>query len=79
MNKWWWLSYADVEGGFLGVVIIIGRDFYDACSNSSLLGLSPRGEVRGCEITGKAEMIIGIHDVCRILTKDEAQALADII
>ena len=51
----WWLSYA-VESGSLGVVILRGSDFLDACERSARAGWSPGGQVAGALVPGGIEI-----------------------
>ncbi len=75
--NWWWLSYADEETGFLGVVIIAANNFIDACKISAFMGLSPGGEVSGVIVTWGGEQKITLSQTFRRLNKKEATKLAE--
>ena len=77
--NWWWLSYADEDNGFLGVVIVAANDFIDACKISALRSLSPGGQVEGALINWCGENKINLSKTFRLLNKDEASNLAKLI
>jgi hypothetical protein len=43
---WWWLSFAGKEG-FRGGCLVEAPDMGSAVIQASVLGINPRGEVRG--------------------------------
>lgn len=74
--NWWWLSYADEEKGFLGAVIVAAEEFIDACKVSIKMGLSPKGEVAGRQLSWGSECVITLSNTFRFLPKKEAIELA---
>lgn len=72
---WWWLSFADAER-FRGLVITRGTSFIDAVARTHKLGISPGGQVAGSEIPPRvlAMLLPEVRD--RLLSKEEAEALA---
>ena len=49
-NKLWWLSFADSQGKFLGVVVIKASSFPDAHKKTHELGVNPGGQIQGQEV-----------------------------
>lgn len=77
--NWWWLSYADEENGCLGVVILAADDFLQACQLSAAMGLSPGGQVQGGAVNWGGECVITLSKTFRLLNKQEAVELSDLI
>jgi hypothetical protein len=77
--KWWWLSYADEERGFLGAAIIIAPNFLEACSMAKAYQVSPVGQVQGNVLGSDDKKKVTLYDTMRLLNKEEAQRLVRLI
>lgn len=75
--KWWWLSYADEEKGFLGAAIIAADDFVSACQISAFLKISPGGQVAGAIVNNHGKDIILLSQTFRLLNKIETLTLSE--
>lgn len=78
--KLFWLSFCDVtrpEGQrFVGVSVVEGKDFLDACKAAHRLGCNPGGEISGGALPDESVKIVAATDRNRLLVHAEAMRLA---
>jgi hypothetical protein len=75
--NWWWLSYADEEKGFLGVIIVLAPGFIDACKVTHAFKINPGGQVQGVCLREKQLKKLTVFNVFKLLNKEEAKKIAD--
>jgi len=68
---WWWLSFVNDDGEFLGVSIVRGGGVQEAAINARLIGCNPGGEVKAWPLINGATPEEQYRN--RLLSKDELE------